>query len=221
MISSHDELSHTIQDLAKTALGGSNVRDEPRTKLGRSTASKGANADGGDIVEDHQRRGDCLIHGFWQRNTSVVLDFRFGNADASSYVEKDYRDVLATWEAVKKRKHKADCQLNRRHFTPFVSTRDAILGDEANSFTRALAAHLAKKWNKDYSATCGYVKGRIGLTIIRATTRCLYGSRVPARCISSTPAWSDGLGLGLWTTMSDPPFSGMPPCDVRRADSSA
>ena len=55
MISSHDELSHTIQDLAKTALGGSNVRDEPRTKLGRSTASKGANADGGDIVEDHQR----------------------------------------------------------------------------------------------------------------------------------------------------------------------
>ena len=221
MISTHDELNYTIQDLGKAALGGSNVRDEPRTKLGRSTASKDTDADGGAIVEDHQRRGDCLLHGFWERNTSLIVDFRFGNLDAPSYVDKDYRDVLSSWEAAKKRKHKADCQLNRRHFTPFVSSRDAILGAEATSFTRALASHLANKWNKDYSATCGYVKGRLGLTIIRATTRCLYGSRVPARYISSTPAWSDGLGLGLWTTMSDPPFSGVPPSAVRKADLSA
>ena len=169
----------------------------------------------------HQRRGDCLLHGFWERNTSLIVDFRFGNLDAASHVDKDYRDVLPSWEAAKKRKHKADCQLNRRHFTPFVSSRDAILGAEATSFTRALASHLANKWNRDYSATCGCVKGRLGLTIVRATTRCLYGSRVPARHISSTPAWSDGLGLGLWTTMSDPPFSGVPPSAVRKADSSA
>ena len=111
MISTHDELNYTIQDLGKAALGGSNVRDEPRTKLGCSTASKGNDADGGAIVEDHQRRGDFLLHGFWERNMSLIVDFRFGNLDAASYVDKDYRDILSSWEAAKKRKHKADMLL--------------------------------------------------------------------------------------------------------------
>ena len=86
------------------------------------------------------------------------------------------------------------------------------------SFLNIEPINLAKKWNRAYSDTCGYIKGRLGLTIIRATTRCLYGSRVPARHVSTAPIWSDGLGLGLWTTMSDPPFSGIPPSAVRRAE---
>ena len=167
---------------------------------------------------NHQRRGDGLFTGFWSAYTDTIVDCQFVNLDAESYKDRDPESVLASRQAAKKKKHRGDCELNRRHFTPFISSRDAILAKEANSFTRALAAHLAKKWNRAYSDTCGYVKGRLGLTIIRATTRCLCGSRVPARFVSTAPIWSDGLGLGLWTTMSDPPFSGMPPSAVRRAE---
>lgn len=218
MITSHDQLSHTLQDLGKAALGPSKVRDEPRTKLGRGAALKGSPTEVQDVQVNHQRRGDGLYIGFWSAYTDTILDCQFVNLEAESYKDREPDAVLASRQAAKKKKHRGDCELNRRHFTPFISSRDAILAKEANSFTRALAAHLAKKWNRAYSDTCGYIKGRLGLTIIRATTRCLYGSRVPARHVSTAPIWSDGLGLGLWTTMSDPPFSGIPPSAVRRAE---
>jgi hypothetical protein len=219
MITSHDELSHAVQDLGRVALGPSRVRDEPRTKLGRNAARKGSPTEVEEVQVNHQRRGDALFSGFWSTHTDTIVDFQFVNLDADSYKDRDPEAVLASRQATKKKKHRGDCELNRRHFTPFIASRDAILAKEANSFTRAMAAHLAKKWNRAYSDTCGYVKGRLGLTIIRATTRCLYGSRVPARFVSTAPVWSDGLGLGLWTTMSDPPFSGMPPSAARRAES--
>ena len=215
---SHDRLSHTLQDLGKAALGPSNVRDEPRTTLGRSAASKGSPTEVEDVKVNHQRRGDGMFFNFWEPDTATIVDCQFVNLDADSYKDREADAVLASRQAAKKKKHRGDCALNRRHFTPFIASRDAILAKEANSFTRAMAAHLAKKWNRAYSDTCGYIKGRLGLTIIRATTRCLYGSRVPARYISTAPIWSDGLGLGLWTTMSDPLFSGLPPSAVRRAE---
>ena len=218
MISTHDELKYTILELGQAALGASNVRDEPRTKLGRSIVSEG-NQTKEEVQVDHQRRGDALLQGFWKGGTTCIVDNQFVYLDAPSYLDREPKAVLATREAAKKKKHRGDCALNRRHFTPFIASRDAILAKEANSFTRAMAAHLANKWRRAYSDICGYIKGRMGLTIIRASTRCLYGSRVPVRYISSAPEWSDGLGLGLWTTLSDSSISGTPPSAVRRAES--
>ena len=220
MISSHDDLSQTILQLGRDALGASSVRDEPRTTLSRSVDSQEDPAQKEESAqEDHQRRGDVFLQGFWKTGTATIVDVQFAYLDSKSYLSREPQSVLASREAAKKRKHGGDCALNRRHFTPFIASRDAILAKEANSFTRAMAAHLANKWNRAYSDICGYIKGRIGLTIIRASTRCLYGSRVPARYISSAPEWTDGLGLGLWTTMSDAAFSGVPPSAVRRAES--
>ena len=186
--------------------------------LGRSIVSEG-NQTKEEVQVDHQRRGDALLQGFWKGGTTCIVDNQFVYLDAPSYLDREPKAVLATREAAKKKKHRGDCALNRRHFTPFIASRDAILAKEANSFTRAMAAHLANKWRRAYSDICGYIKGRMGLTIIRASTRCLYGSRVPVRYISSAPEWSDGLGLGLWTTLSDSSISGTPPSAVRRAES--
>lgn len=66
--------------------------------------------------------------------------------------------MLASWEAAKKRKHKADCQLNRRHFTPFVSQRvlvppAALLGE-----TTAAAAAADGRGSKTSMAAAATVE---------------------------------------------------------------
>ena len=64
---------------------------------------------------------------------------------------------------------------------------------------RTLAAKLAEKWDKPYSEVCGYVNARMSIAIVRATHRCLRGSRVPTgRMSSRLPLWEDKAGLGLF-----------------------
>ena len=184
----------------------SDVRDEPRTQSGRanrtSSAAAAATANPTPTASPHERRGDTLVRNFWG-NRDCVIDVRCINLDADSYWTKDRATVLLRAEKDKKKKHLKDCIDSRRDFTPFIVSRDALLAKEANSFTKCVATKLAKRWTRCFSSVCGYVKGRLGLAIVRATARCLYGSRVPARLISRSPAWADGAGLGLWETLSD------------------
>ena len=68
----------------------------------------------------------------------------------------------------------------RRHFSSFVASVDGLLGVEATATLKMLASCLATKWKQSYSKTCGYVKSRIVITLVRATHRCIRGSRVLA-----------------------------------------
>ena len=91
------------------------------------------------------------------------------------------------------------CLQQRRHFYPFVSSVDGLLGMEATSTLKRIASHLATKWQQPYSKTYGYVKSRVAITLVLATHRCLHGSRVPAHRISvQRPQWEDGAGLNLF-----------------------
>ncbi len=75
---------------------------------------------------------------------------------------------------------------------------DGLLGKEATTFSKRLAAKLASKWQRTYSEVCGYVNARLSITIVRATHLCLRGSRVPTDKMSTRRAlWEDGAGLGL------------------------
>ena len=94
MITSHDQLSHTLQDLGKAALGPSKVRDEPRTKLGRGAALKGSPTEVQDVQVNHQRRGDGLYIGFWSAYTDTILDCQFVNLEAESYKDREPDAVL-------------------------------------------------------------------------------------------------------------------------------
>ena len=105
--------------------------------------------------------------------------------------------------AQKKSKHLNNCIEHRRDFTPLVFSRDAIIDREASSALKCIARKLSKKWVIHYSWVCGYVKSRMGLNIIRSTTRCLYGSRVPIRLISHKPEWADGSGLEVWDMLNE------------------
>ena len=51
----------------------------------------------------------------------------------------------------------------------------------------------------DKANTCGYVKSRVAITLVRSTHCCLSGSRVPECRISvQQPQWEDGEGLNLF-----------------------
>ena len=92
-----------------------------------------------------------------------------------------------------------DCLQQRRHLSPFVASVDQLLGVEATAILKRIASRLATKWRQPYSKTCGYVKSRVAITLVRATHRCLRGSRVPEHRISvQRPQWEDGVGVNLF-----------------------
>ena len=64
---------------------------------------------------------------------------------STSYCKWDPAKVLESQEKEKKRKYLEACLERRRHFTPFVCSVDGMLGREAKTFAKRLAAKLASK----------------------------------------------------------------------------
>jgi hypothetical protein len=146
-------------------------------------------------------RGDILIRGFWARGTDCILDVRVTGTDAKTYCKRDPAKVLESQEKEKKRKYLEAClKRRRRHFTPFVCSVDGMLGREAKTFAKQLAAKLANKPEKWYSQVCGYANARLSIAIVCATHLCMRGSRVlPVHKISIRyPQWEDGAGFSLF-----------------------
>ena len=65
------------------------------------------------------------------------------------------------------------CLQQRQHFPPYVASVDGLLGVEATATLKRLSSCLATKWKKSYSKTCGYIKSRISITLVRAPHRCI------------------------------------------------
>ena len=128
-----------------------------------------------------------------------VHDMRVVNTDAKLHMKKDPERSLQEAEMGKKRMSLETCLQQRRHFYPFVAPVDGMLWEEATATLKRLDSRLSTKWKQPYSKTCGYVKSRIVITLVRATHRCIQGSQVPAHRISvKRPQWEDGAGLNLF-----------------------
>ena len=124
---------------------------------------------------------------------------RVVNTDALTYQLKDPEKFLHEAEKGKKKMYLEACLQQRRHFSSFVASVDGLLGVEATATLKRLASRLATKWKQSYSKTCGYVKSRIAITLVRATHRCIRGSRVPAHRINvQRPQWEDRAGINLF-----------------------
>ena len=121
------------------------------------------------------------------------------NTDAKYHIDKDPDKCLQEAKGGNKRMYLEACLQQRRHFYPFFASVVGLLGVEATVTLKRLASRLATKWKQPYSKTCGYVKSRIAITLVRATHRCIRGFRVPAHRISvQGPQWEDGEGLNLF-----------------------
>ena len=72
-------------------------------------------------------------------------------------------------------------------------------GIEAKAARKRLASKLAEKWHKEYSQVCGFLRARLSVALVRATSQCLRGTRDPLkRHYRADPAWCAGDGLGLF-----------------------
>ena len=196
-----NDVKYAVADFAIRAFGSSAVRDEPRIFPCRPAAPQETPAPSNTRtrVPDTDLRGDLCIRNLWAKSTDVIIDICVIDTDAKSYRDRDPLKVLESHERKKKKKYLDACLGQRRHFTPFAVSVDGLLGKEAKTLLQRLSGLLAKKWDKPYASVCGYVKASMSLAILRATHRCIRGSRIPtSRMSSDFPQWEDQAGLGLF-----------------------
>jgi len=72
-----------------------------------------------------------------------------------------------------------------------------MFGFEARAFLKRLAKLLAEEWEKLYSTVMGFINARMSISLVRATNRCIRGSRIPVSNMSNHFHWEGGAGLGL------------------------
>ena len=72
-----------------------------------------------------------------------------------------------------------------------------MVGVEAKAAGKQVAELLAAKWDRSYAEVCGYVRARLSLALVRATSLCLRGAREKSNRIRS-PQWDSGSGLALY-----------------------
>jgi len=77
-----------------------------------------------------------------------------------------------------------------------VASTDGMLGFEVRAFLKRLAKLLAKEWKKPYSVVMGFISARMSIALVRATNRCIRGSRTPVSNMSNRFRCG-GAGLGF------------------------
>ena len=88
-----------------------------------------------------------------------------------------YIYTIRTYEKAKESKHKKTCETTRRDFIPFIVSIDGCLGNAAEIFLKRISRKLAEKWQRAYSQVVGFIKARISIAILRASSHCLRGPR--------------------------------------------
>jgi predicted RNA-binding Zn-ribbon protein involved in translation (DUF1610 family) len=190
----HNKVRDELSDMVARAFQPSAVRDKPKihqccpAKVGKSCAP----------LIDSKDRGDVLIRGFWEKGTDCILGVRVTDTDATSYALNPSDKVLAASDKLKKKKYLQACLEQRQHFTTSMVSVDGLLGKEAKTVFKFLAARIATKAGKSYSNVMGHLRARMRIAIIRVTHVCLRGSRIPtSQMCNRRPQWDDLVGMAL------------------------
>jgi len=78
-----------------------------------------------------------------------------------------------------------------------VKSTDGMFGFEDRKFLKRLAKSLAEESEKPYSTVRGFINARMSIAQVRATNRCIRGSRIPASNMSNRFRWEGGAALEL------------------------
>ena len=170
-----------------------------RLKAKPARTSGSTYKEGAPPPEATEQKGDLLICDLWKNGTVSVHKMSVVNTDANTHAVKTPEKFLQEAGRVKKQIYLKACLQQRWHFSPLFASVDGFLGVEATETLKKLASRLATKWRQPYYNTCGYVKSRIAITLVRTTQCCIQGSRVLAHRISvHRPQWEYGTGLNLF-----------------------
>ena len=110
----------------------------------------------------------------------MYFDVCVTDTDQHSYLSQDPHKILEARATRKKNKYLSACLLQRRHFTPLITSVDGLVEKEGVAYCQRLASKLADKWQKPYSSVMGYVKARLSIALVRAVHLTIMGSRIPA-----------------------------------------
>ena len=190
----HEAVAAEWHDLCARATTSTSVSDEPLIYTGQSRLLEAGV--GGEILDE--LRGDVGVHGFWRRGQQTIFDVRVTNTECASQRRRDPRKVLASHEKLKKQKYLEPCLAQRKNFTPLVFSVDGLRGVETEAACKRLASLLSKKWKRDYSEVCGFVRSRLSLALVRSASFCLRGARGDPSPIHRSARWEEGAGMGLY-----------------------
>ena len=185
----HEELASEWHQLCAHALSAAAVSDKPKIPT--------CQAAGNPEWSQAELRGDVGALGFWTRGRTAIFDVRITDTDALSNRRLDPAKVLRRQETEKKNKYGERCNQTQRHFTPLVYSVDGMEGSEAKAARKRLASRLAAKWKRQYSVLCGFVRARLSFALVRATSRCLRGTRDPYLKRPPPLEWVSGTGSRL------------------------
>ncbi len=176
----HDEIRDELRDLLVHVFSLSRIRFEPKINPapmranGNKTHMPSAFSLSDFLNTD---RGDLLLRGFWKKSTDTIIDVHVTNLDSKSYKNLPPKKALERQEKEKKKKYCKPYENQRRHFTPFVVSTDGMFGFEARAFLKRLTKLLAEEWEKHYPVVMGFINARMSIALVRATNRCIRGSR--------------------------------------------
>jgi hypothetical protein len=190
----HNEVGGEWHRMCASAFTSGAVSDEPLIPTSQDRVQRDAS---GATTVPPESRGDIAVRGFWKRQTTAIFDVRVTDTDCASQVGQDPKKVLLRHEKEKKGKYLDRCIASRRQFTPLVFSVDGLQGVEAQAASKQLAAKLAGKWKRPYSEMCGFVRSRLSLALVRATSLMLRGCRDPT-AKSPEFSWVDGQGVSLY-----------------------
>ena len=100
------------------------------------------------------------------------------NTDTKFYLVETPEKFIQEAVRVKKRMYLEACIQQHRHVSPFLASIDGLLDVEAAATIKRIPRRLITKCQQPYLRTCGYIKSRISITLVRSTHWCIGGSRV-------------------------------------------
>jgi hypothetical protein len=138
LISQHNDIRDELSNLASTTFFSSTFRDKLRIHTSRAAEPKSTHEKQESPAIQHlfqnnrmEDRGDILVGGLWTCGTDYISNVRIMDVDAKSQQSKDPHKVLEAHEREKKKKDLEACLEQRRHFSPFVASKDGLLGKKS------------------------------------------------------------------------------------------
>ena len=120
---------------------------------------------------------DLFCRGVYVRQGGASFDIRVSDTDAISYQNRSPMSVLHSAEVEKKTKYSDAYQERHMSFTSLVVSVDGMLAPEFTSFLRRIGEALSTKREKPYSKIMNWVKCRLSLAVLRASSVCFRGTR--------------------------------------------
>ncbi len=195
----HDGIRGELRDLLAHVFSPSRIRCEPMINPapmranGTKTHVPCASSSSSFLNAD---RGDLLVRGLCKKSTDTIIDVHVKNLDSKSYKNLSPKKALERQEKEKKE----ILQILREPTSPFHTLR-GIDWLNVRFWSPSIFQEARKvgcrRMEKPYSTIRGFINARMSIALVRATNRCIRGSRTPASNMSNRFRWEGGEGLRL------------------------